>query len=83
MKEIYVVFQVKLNKPNEEFMRHAFTSEEEAERFCINFLYRSSTLEDRHNESIQRDVWHYGTEYSLFTSYYGRITLRIKKTTLD
>lgn len=83
MKEIFVVFQVKLGKCNEEFMRHAFSDEEEAKRFCVNFLYRSSTLEDRTNGKIQIDDFPNYTEYSLYTNFYGELTLRIKKVAFD
>lgn len=83
MKEIFVVFQVKLGKRNEEFMRHAFSDEEEANRFCINFLYNSSTLEDRHYNRIQKDEYCNLTEYSLYTNFYGELTLRIKKVAFD
>ena len=78
MDRIFVVFQVKLNKRNEEFMRHAFSNEEEAKRFCINFLYNSSTLEDRTNNKIQIDEFPSHTEYSLYTNFYGEITLKIR-----
>ena len=83
MKDIYVVHQVKLGKRNEEFMRHAFTDVEEAKRFCINFLYDSSTLEDRANNKIEVDDYYNYIQYSLFTSFYGEITLRIRTTKLD
>lgn len=83
MKEIYVVSQVKLGKRNEEFIRHSFTDEEEARRFCINFLYNSSTVEDRTYNNIAIDDFPPYTEYSLYTNFYGEITLRIRKSKLD
>ena len=83
MKEIFVVNQVKLGKQNEEFHRHAFSDMEEAERFCINFLYNSSTLEDRHYNKVQIDDFPPYKQYSLYTNFYGEITLRIRKVNLD
>lgn len=83
MKEVFVVNQVKLGKRNEEFHRHAFSNEEEARRYCINFLYNSSTLEDRTNNKIEISDFPSHIEYSLFTSFYGEITLIIRNVKLD
>lgn len=82
-KEIFVVSQVKLGNRKEEFMRHAFSDIEEAKNFCINLLYRSSTMEDRHYNKIQVDDFPQYLEYSLYTNFYGEITLRIRKIELD
>ena len=78
MKKIFIVSQVKLGKPNEEFTRHAFTNEEEAKNFCINFLYNSSTFEDRTYNKIETRDYCNITEYSLYTNFYGEIVLRIR-----
>lgn len=83
MKDIFVVNQVKLGKINEEFHRHAFSDMEEAERFCINVLCNSSTLEDRHYNKIQIDGFASYKQYSLYTNFYGEITLRIRKVAFD
>lgn len=83
MKEIFVVNQVKLNNRREEFPRHAFSSMEEAERFCDNFIYSNSTLEDRMNDKINIVDYHAYIEYSMFTNFYGLIELRIRKVNLD
>lgn len=83
MKEIFVVNQVKLGKRNEEFPRYAFSNKEEAERFCDWFIYNNSTLEDRQNDKIHIADYHAYIEYSMYTNFYGELTLRIRKVILD
>jgi hypothetical protein len=83
MKEIFIVNQVKLGKRNDEFPRHAFSTIEEADRFCVNFIYTNSTMEDRQNDKININDFYAYIEYSMFTNFYGQLTLRIRKTVLD
>lgn len=83
MKEVFVVNQVNLDNRDKEFPKHAFSNIDEAERFCVNFLYSNSTLEDRQNDKIHKDDFYKYIEYSMYTNFYGELTLRIRKVALD
>lgn len=56
---------------------HAFSNIQEAETFCINYLYNNSTLEDRTYNKIEKSEFTGCTEFSLYTSQYGNIDLQI------
>ena len=81
MNKIYIVTR---ETRNGNVIERAFSSKEKADVFCKNYLYNKSTLEDRTYNKIQIDKCSFGTtDYSLYTSECGDITLTVKETNLD
>ena len=84
MKEIFVVNKVKYkNHRFEEVLMRAFSNEADAMRYCDNFIGDCTTAEDRQMDYLHIDDFCVYKEYSRFTSEYGDITLRIRRTILD
>ena len=62
---------------------HAFSNMQDAETFCINYLYNNSTLEDRTYNKIEKSEFPSCTEFSLYTSQHGNIDLQIQEVCYD
>lgn len=56
---------------------HIFTDKYKAINYIVNYFYEHSTAEDRQTK-VQIDEFDNYIEYSLYTSRYGNITLRLE-----
>lgn len=56
---------------------HAFTDKSKAESYAIDYIYNRATCEDLENR-IQEDEFDRYTEYSLYTTKYGEVTVRVE-----
>ena len=73
LKEVYLVTNSK------DYKSKIFKNPKKAERYVYDYLYDNSTLEDRTNQQIQKSEYDHHTEYSLYTTEHGDITVTIKK----
>lgn len=78
MDKVYIVLREYNNKIKGYYVYRCFVDEVAAKSFVINFLYQNSTLEDRTYNKINKVEFDNFTEYSLYTNFYGDITLRIQ-----
>ena len=56
---------------------HIFTDKDKAINYIVNYFHEHSTVEDRQTK-VQIDEFDNYIEYSLYTSRYGNITLRLE-----
>lgn len=61
---------------------HAFTNQDKAESYAINYIYNRATREDLESH-IQRDEFDRYKEFSLYTTQYGDVTIRVEEITMD
>ena len=73
IKEVYLVSNSK------DYNSKVFKKPENAQKYVYDYLYDNSTFEDRTNQQIQKSEYDHHTEYSLYTTEYGDITVTLKK----
>lgn len=61
---------------------HAFTNEDKAESYAINYIYNRATREDLESR-IERDEFDRYKEFSLYTTQYGNVTVRVEAVRLN
>lgn len=61
---------------------HAFTDESKAKSYATDYIYNRATREDLESR-IQVDEFDRHTEYSLYTTEYGNVTVRIERIEMD
>lgn len=77
IKEVYIVTNSK------DFNSKVFKKPENAKKYVYDYLYENSTLEDRTYQKIQKSEYDNHTEYSLYTSEHGDITVTLKRISVD
>ena len=77
VKEVYMVSNSK------DYKSKIFKNPKNAEKYVYDYLYENSTLEDRTYQKIQKSEYSHQTEYSLYTSKHGDITVTIKKISVN
>lgn len=77
IKEVYMVSNSK------DYKTKIFKNPENAKKYVYDYLYENSTLEDRTYQKIQKSEYSHQTEYSLYTSEHGDITITLKKISVD
>lgn len=77
IKEVYLVTNSK------DYNSKVFKKPENAQKYVYDYLYENSTLEDRTYQKIQKSEYSHQTEYSLYTSEHGDITVTVKKIKVD
>lgn len=77
IKEVYIVTNSK------DYNSKVFKKPENAQKYVYDYLYENSTLEDRTYQKIQKSEYSHQTEYSLYTSEYGDITVTLKRIRVD
>ena len=77
IKEVYLVTNSK------DYNSKVFKKPENAQKYVYDYLYENSTLEDRTYQKIQKSEYSNQTEYSLYTSEHGDITVTLKKIKVD
>ena len=77
IKEVYIVTNSK------DYNSRVFKKPENAQKYVYDYLYENSTLEDRTYQKIQKSEYSHQTEYSLYTSEHGDITVTLKKIKVD
>lgn len=77
IKEVYMVSNSK------DYKSKVFKNPKNAEKYVYDYLYENSTLEDRTYQKIQKSEYSHQTEYSLYTSEHGDITVTLKKIKVD
>lgn len=77
IKEVYIVTNSK------DYNSKVFKKPENAQKYVYDYLYENSTLEDRTYQKIKKSEYSHQTEYSLYTSEHGDITVTLKKITVD
>lgn len=73
IKEVYLVTNSK------DYNSKVFKKPENAQKYVYDYLYENSTLEDRTYQKIQKSEYDNQTEFSLYTSEHGDITVTLKK----
>ena len=73
IQEVYMVSNSK------DYKSKVFKNPKNAEKYVYDYLYENSTLEDRTYQRIQKSEYSHQTEYSLYTSEHGDITVTLKK----
>jgi hypothetical protein len=68
---------------SKDYKSKVFKNPKNAEKYVYDYLYENSTLEDRTYQKIQKSEYSHQTEYSLYTSEHGNITVTLKKITVD
>lgn len=77
IQEVYMVSNSK------DYISKVFKNPKNAEQYVYDYLYENSTLEDRTYQKIQKSEYSHQTEYSLYTSEHGDITVTLKKIKVD
>lgn len=77
IQEVYMVSNSK------DYKSKVFKNPKNAEKYVYDYLYENSTLEDRTYQKIQKSEYSHQTEYSLYTSEHGDITVTLKKIKVD
>ena len=77
IKEVYLVTNSK------DYNSKVFKMPENAQKYVYDYLYENSTLEDRTYQKIQKSEYDHQTEYSLYTSEHGDITVTVKKISVN
>lgn len=77
IQEVYMVSNSK------DYKSKVFKNPKNAEKYVYDYLYDNSTLEDRTYQKIQKSEYSHQTEYSLYTSEHGDITVTLKKIKVD
>ena len=77
IQEVYMVSNSK------DYKSKVFKNPKNAEKYVYDYLYENSTLEDRTYQKIQKSEYSHQTEYSLYTSEHGDITVILKNIKVD
>ena len=77
IKEVYLVTNSK------DYNSKVFRKPKNAQKYVYDYLYDNSTLEDRTNQQIQKSEYDHHTEYSLYTTKHGDITVTFKKISVN
>lgn len=77
IQEVYMVSNSK------DYKSKVFKNPKNAEKYVYDYFYENSTLEDRTYQKIQKSEYSHQTEYSLYTSEHGDITVTLKKIKVD
>lgn len=78
----WLVSYIKTYPKRIEIPLHIFTNKYKAINYIVNYFYERSTVEDRQTKT-QIDEYDNHTEYSLYTSQYGNITLRLESVSFN